>query len=295
MMVSRVAVSRVARRARVALAGVLLGALLGGCTDARLAKSFDEDIPVFDNKVALSGKFCTSDPSDLQFPLKVLFVIDTSQSMNVNDPLDLTEHRHDAGHGALTFDPRGHHEVHRPRSAVSSRLLQHGRSRLRARQHQLHGLRRRQPLRRARVLGRSQHLVVGHSTVPRALHLQRHLLAALRRDQGGLYAGREELLRLPEPQRPLHQGRLRQAARSRREVRDHALWLGQAGDHARRERSGRVHERSTRARRRCRRSTTVDRSPTTRARCRRPSTCSRATCATHGMPARRRSTAASTS
>lgn len=86
---------RLARRS--VLAGIVLGAtvlggaLLGGCTDARLAKSVDDDVPVFDNKVALTGKFCTSDPSDLQFPLKVLFIIDTSQSMNVNDPLDLTE------------------------------------------------------------------------------------------------------------------------------------------------------------------------------------------------------------
>lgn len=62
-----------------------------GCTDATLAKVIDEDIPVFDNKLELSGKFCTTDPSDLEFPLKVLFVIDTSQSMNVNDPVDTTE------------------------------------------------------------------------------------------------------------------------------------------------------------------------------------------------------------
>jgi hypothetical protein len=46
------------------------------------------EIPTnYDDKLALSGRICTSDPSDLVFPLKVLFVIDTSQSMEVSDPL----------------------------------------------------------------------------------------------------------------------------------------------------------------------------------------------------------------
>ncbi len=74
------------------IANVLLGVVcVSGCTDATLAKDYDEDVPVFDNKLQLSGKFCTTDPSDLEFPLKVLFIIDTSQSMNVNDPADPTE------------------------------------------------------------------------------------------------------------------------------------------------------------------------------------------------------------
>jgi hypothetical protein len=65
-------------------------ALLPACTDTPLERNVDVEIPVYDNKLKLSGKFCTTDPSDVVFPLKVLFVIDTSQSMNVNDPISQT-------------------------------------------------------------------------------------------------------------------------------------------------------------------------------------------------------------
>jgi hypothetical protein len=39
-----------------------------------------------DNKLSVSGNFCTTDPDDLLFPVKILFAIDTSQSMGVTDP-----------------------------------------------------------------------------------------------------------------------------------------------------------------------------------------------------------------
>jgi hypothetical protein len=78
------------------LAALLLGAVapplsMGGCTDAPLVRNVEIVTPVFDNKLALSGEVCTSDPSDLTFPLKVMFIIDTSQSMNINDPADPAE------------------------------------------------------------------------------------------------------------------------------------------------------------------------------------------------------------
>lgn len=60
---------------------------LSGCTEAAIVKPTEESGPVFDNKLDLSGRFCTSDPNDLKFPVKVLFIIDTSQSMNVSDPV----------------------------------------------------------------------------------------------------------------------------------------------------------------------------------------------------------------
>lgn len=68
-----------------------LAALAAACTDATPIKIVEENVPVYDNKLRVSGKVCTSDPADLLFPLKVLFVIDTSQSMNVNDPIDPAE------------------------------------------------------------------------------------------------------------------------------------------------------------------------------------------------------------
>ena len=58
-----------------------------GCTDAKL-----EPIPPIpqyrDDKLRLSGDFCTSPPETLIFPLRVLFVIDASVSMEVTDPPD---------------------------------------------------------------------------------------------------------------------------------------------------------------------------------------------------------------
>jgi hypothetical protein len=56
------------------------------CTNAQL-----EPIPPpiegrADNKVSVDGRFCTTDPDDLAFPVKVLFVIDNSASMNATDP-----------------------------------------------------------------------------------------------------------------------------------------------------------------------------------------------------------------
>jgi hypothetical protein len=40
-----------------------------------------------DNKLTVRGEFCTTNPDDLQFPVKVLFLIDASSSMAATDPL----------------------------------------------------------------------------------------------------------------------------------------------------------------------------------------------------------------
>lgn len=71
---------------------VLLGlGLASACTEADLISPREDPPPVYDNKLELKGKFCTTDPADVIFPLKVLFMIDTSQSMNINDPISQTE------------------------------------------------------------------------------------------------------------------------------------------------------------------------------------------------------------
>ncbi len=61
--------------------------LCNSCTEAKL-----EPIPPIpqyrDDKVRLSGELCTSEPETLIFPLRVLFVIDSSVSMEVTDPPD---------------------------------------------------------------------------------------------------------------------------------------------------------------------------------------------------------------
>ena len=67
------------------LAGLLL--LMTACTDANL-----RGIPVGprtrDDKLRISGTFCTEDPSTLLFPVRVLLIVDCSESMLVTDPLD---------------------------------------------------------------------------------------------------------------------------------------------------------------------------------------------------------------
>lgn len=41
-----------------------------------------------DNKLALTGDVCTKSPEDLVFPVRVLLLVDCSESMEVNDPID---------------------------------------------------------------------------------------------------------------------------------------------------------------------------------------------------------------
>ncbi len=62
--------------------------ILCGCTDASLAELPTPPPPVPDNKLAIEGKVCTQTPEDLVFPLRVMFLVDCSESMEVNDPPD---------------------------------------------------------------------------------------------------------------------------------------------------------------------------------------------------------------
>ncbi len=59
----------------------------GGCTDADLAV-IPEPPTYRDDKLAISGELCTRAPESLVFPLRVLFVVDASESMRVTDPAD---------------------------------------------------------------------------------------------------------------------------------------------------------------------------------------------------------------
>lgn len=69
---------------------IALALLLGfaGCTDAKLRKTPEPPPTPIDDKLAIQGKVCTTDPSTLTFPVKIILVIDSSQSMNVSDPAD---------------------------------------------------------------------------------------------------------------------------------------------------------------------------------------------------------------
>lgn len=72
-----------------ALAVAILAAGFATCTDASLERLPPPPPPVSDNKLAVKGQTCTLDPEDLDFPLRVLFLVDCSESMEVNDPPDI--------------------------------------------------------------------------------------------------------------------------------------------------------------------------------------------------------------
>ncbi len=59
--------------------------LLAGCTDAKLEALQPDPPPPVDDKLAIEGRVCTRIPRDELFPVKVLFVIDTSNSMAITD------------------------------------------------------------------------------------------------------------------------------------------------------------------------------------------------------------------
>jgi hypothetical protein len=69
---------------RIAIAALLV--VLVGCTNAQLAPIPPPTKGRADNKLKVDGRFCTTDPDDLDFPVKVLFVIDNSASMSATDP-----------------------------------------------------------------------------------------------------------------------------------------------------------------------------------------------------------------
>ncbi len=70
--------------------GMLGMAEIPACTDSSLEGLPPPAPPVPDNKLMIKGDVCTEAPEDLVFPLRVLFLVDCSESMEVNDPPDPT-------------------------------------------------------------------------------------------------------------------------------------------------------------------------------------------------------------
>lgn len=68
-----------------ALLGIVL---LASCTNAKLEKLPAKAPLQRDDKLAISGDLCTQDPETLTFPLRVIFVVDSSVSMEITDPPD---------------------------------------------------------------------------------------------------------------------------------------------------------------------------------------------------------------
>ncbi len=69
------------------LAAVALSPAIITCTDADLEEGPSEQVHR-DDKLEIRGEICTSPPDELRFPMRVLFIVDTSSSMEVVDPPD---------------------------------------------------------------------------------------------------------------------------------------------------------------------------------------------------------------
>ncbi len=56
------------------------------CTDTDVFESPGLGTKELDNKLTVKGEFCTESPDELSYPVKIMFIVDCSQSMNVTDP-----------------------------------------------------------------------------------------------------------------------------------------------------------------------------------------------------------------
>lgn len=65
---------------------IATGSVMTACTDVGLYRQPGLGEGPIDNKLAVQSSFCTVDPLTLAFPVKILFVVDTSQSMVRTDP-----------------------------------------------------------------------------------------------------------------------------------------------------------------------------------------------------------------
>jgi hypothetical protein len=59
--------------------------LLAACSQASLYPT-EPQPKVYDDRLTVQGQFCTEAPSPTEFPVRILFIVDISQSMNVTDP-----------------------------------------------------------------------------------------------------------------------------------------------------------------------------------------------------------------
>jgi hypothetical protein len=71
--------------ATVALIGAICLVSISGCTEARLKKEAPEVGESFDDKLRVEGRFCTEPTGEVTFPIKVLFILDQSASLQCMD------------------------------------------------------------------------------------------------------------------------------------------------------------------------------------------------------------------
>ena len=62
-----------------------MASLWSGCTDSGLEPARKGPDLIFDNELRVTADICLTPAADAQFPVKILFVVDTSDSMSVTD------------------------------------------------------------------------------------------------------------------------------------------------------------------------------------------------------------------
>ncbi len=72
------------------LLGTLLvsGTVIGGCSESRLVQGQPEEEETVDNRLRIQGEYCTEPSGDVTFPVKVVFVLDQSNSLQCLDSED---------------------------------------------------------------------------------------------------------------------------------------------------------------------------------------------------------------
>ena len=63
-----------------------LAMCLAACSEASLYPVAKRP-EVRDDRLTVSGRVCTEAPAPAEFPVRILFIVDISQSMNVTDPV----------------------------------------------------------------------------------------------------------------------------------------------------------------------------------------------------------------
>lgn len=74
------------RRGLQGLGMLLLAVMVISCSDARLGIEHDEEELREDNLLSIHGEYCTEPSDDITFPVKVVFVLDQSASLQCLDP-----------------------------------------------------------------------------------------------------------------------------------------------------------------------------------------------------------------
>ncbi|NOZ86994.1 MAG: VWA domain-containing protein [Deltaproteobacteria bacterium] len=71
---------------RVLALFIALTAMGLACTDVDVFETHDTSKMQSDNRLTVIGNFCTEYPDELDFPVKIMFIVDCSQSMSQTDP-----------------------------------------------------------------------------------------------------------------------------------------------------------------------------------------------------------------